>query len=132
MTTQKRHREYKIFLSSINFILVERKRNAQILNLYELLAVNVFNGKFRYHKRNSANLDSSDAAHASTSTDDLIISNIAPRNAVSQSVPMHDAHLACNNEVSGDGTRVTDLIVELRDDTQTRPHFMPCPRNTKG
>ena len=45
---------------------------------------------------------------------------------------MHDAQLLSNAEVTIDGQRVTDLIVELRDDCKQRNHFMPCPRNTKG
>ena len=44
---------------------------------------------------------------------------------------MHDAHLNSNDEVTTDGYRVTDLIIEIRDDCN-RGHFMPCPRNTKG
>lgn len=54
------------------------------------------------------------------------------RNAVKHSVPMHDAHLESNSETTTDGHRVTDLIIELRDDMRNGHHFMPCPRNTKG
>ena len=60
------------------------------------------------------------------------MSDISPRNMVQHSISMHDAQLLCNNEVTHDGRRVTDLIVELRDDCKQRNHFMPTPRNTKG
>ena len=74
----------------------------------------------------------SDAKTAGTSTDDLVIGNAVGRNIVSHSVPMHDAQLTCNSEVTSDGVRVTDFIVEVRDDCKQRHHFMPCPRNSKG
>ena len=45
---------------------------------------------------------------------------------------MHDAQLLSNAEVTREGQRVTDLIIEIRDDCKQRQHFMPCPRNTKG
>ena len=60
------------------------------------------------------------------------MSDVSHRNAVKHSISMHDAQMLCNNEVTRDGHRVTDLIVELRDDCKQRSHFMPTPRNTKG
>jgi len=45
---------------------------------------------------------------------------------------MHDAQLKSNGEVTKDGIRVTDLIMEFRDGCQQRNHFVPCERNTKG
>ena len=73
-----------------------------------------------------------EAATVGTSTDDLVMSEVAYKNIMRHSISMHDAHLACNNEVNKDGRRVTDLIVEIRDDCKQRSHFMPTPRNTKG
>ena len=67
-----------------------------------------------------------------TSTDDIILSEIHRKNRTIHSVAMHDAQHLSNGEVTSDGRRVTDLIVEVRDDCKQRNHFMPCPRNTKG
>lgn len=73
-----------------------------------------------------------DSQSVGTSTDDLTPNRVLRKNAVKHSVPMHDAHLESNAETTKDGYRVTDLIIELRDDMRNGNHFMPCPRNTKG
>ena len=74
----------------------------------------------------------SEARSVGTTTDDFINSEIHQRNRVPHSETMHDAQLLSNSEVTQDGQRVTDLIIEIRDDCKQRHHFMPCPRNTKG
>jgi len=73
-----------------------------------------------------------DSSTVGTTTDDLTPRGVLRKNAVKHSVPMHDAHLESNAETTRDGYRVTDLIIELRDDMRNGNHFMPCPRNTKG
>ena len=73
-----------------------------------------------------------EARSIGTTTDAITAGEVRKQNMVLQSTPMHDAHLKSNGEVTEDGFRVTDFIVELRDDCRSRSHFMPCPRNTKG
>ena len=62
----------------------------------------------------------------------ILSGEVRKRNMVHQSTPMHDAHVKSNAEVTESGYRVTDLIIELRDDCRGGNHFKPCPRNTKG
>ena len=73
----------------------------------------------------------SEARSIGTSTDEITSKEVLRRNVPNVPTPMHDAHLMSNGLTAKDGSRVTDLIIELRDSCQNRVHFTPCPRNTK-